>query len=153
MAAPSRPAKILSHCFHQPPRSRTQIAAAAGDRDDVLACREISHADGRDGLVPQLFRRIALRQQRDAETGFDQAFLRGQAVDRRPVDFAEAIGLEQREDMRGGDLASSGHYWKGNPPFATQLGKFCDPASGAGVIQRAHHPQPFGKQQFAIEIG
>ena len=64
-------------------------------------------ADGRDRLVSQLLRGIALRQQRDAEAGFDQALLRGQAVDRRPVDFTEPVGLKQRKHMRRRDLAPS----------------------------------------------
>ena len=57
------------------------------------------HADRSDRPVAQLLRRVALRQQRDAKAGFDQPLLRGQAVDRRPVDFTQAKRLKQRKDM------------------------------------------------------
>src|SRR5690349_4450097 len=83
----------LADDFQQPVRRRTQEAAAARDRDDVLAGREIIDADRRNRAEAQLFSGVALRQERYAETGLDQALLCSQAVDRRPVDLAEAMGL------------------------------------------------------------
>src|SRR5438093_6963278 len=90
-------AKFLTNYLHQSPRRRAEKTAAARYRDDVVARPEITHADRSDRAVAQLFRGVTLRQQRDAEAGFDQALLRGQAVDRRPVDFTEAVGLKQRK--------------------------------------------------------
>jgi hypothetical protein len=113
---------------------------------------EVTHADRGDRSVAQLFGSIALRQQRNTETGFDQALLRGQAVDRGPVDFTEAKRLKQRKYMRRRDLAPSRHHGKSDPALAAEIGEFRHTAAGARMVRRAHHLQPFGKQQFAIEI-
>jgi len=95
----------------------------------------------------QFFGGVAFGQQRGAKTGLDQPLLRGQAVDRRPVDFAKAMGLKQRKYMRGCDLATPRQHRKRDPAFTAQIGELGDTAAGARMIRRADHLQLFGEQQ------
>src|SRR5206468_573507 len=92
-------AKFLTNYLHQSPRRRAEKTAAARYCHHIVARLEITHADRSDRPVAQFLRGIALRQQRDAEAGLDQPLLRGQAVDRRPVDFTQAKRLKQRKHM------------------------------------------------------
>ena len=100
----------------------------------------------------EFFGSVTLGQQRDAEAGFDQAFLGGQAVDRRPVHLPQSVGLEQRKHMRGRDFAPPRRDGKCDPALVAQIGQFPDAAAGARVVRRAHDLKPLGKQHFAIEI-
>src|SRR4051812_21022125 len=89
-----RSSKAFAKDFQQPSRRHAQEAAATCDGDDVLARRKVPDPDGRYRAETQLIGGVTWCQQGDAETSLDQALLRRQAVDRRPVDLAEAVRLE-----------------------------------------------------------
>src|SRR5713226_9331126 len=96
--------------LQQPARRRAQKAAASRHGYDVVARYEVLDANRSDRRGPEFFGDVALRKQCDAKAGFDQTFLGRQAVDRRPLDFTQSVGLEEREYMRRGDLAAAGQF-------------------------------------------
>ena len=82
----------------------------------------------------------------------DQALLRGETVDRRPLDFAQSLREEYREHMRGRKLRAPGRFGKGDPALAAQIRQRRNTASRKRMIERADHLQRLGKQPFAFEI-